>query len=337
MLLRSLPSLTSCAAGFRDWFHSKWGHENCIVWGRALRADFVPHMHSLSIRAAWDGTEHCHFGGRTVGVDDDTFLILNQGRTYSTSIRAQYPVESLAICFRPGLAEAAYAAMSVSLAKALADGTGAPERTMEFSENLQVHDRRVSPVLRFIKAHVAQGLEDEGWYEEQLHFLLERMQQLRDRTLLQIERLQFLRGTTRREIYRRIAVATDFMHTNYAQDIDLEALANVACLSKYHFLRLFTLVHGVTPYAFLQNKRTSVAARLLQTTQLTTSQVASCVGFARRSTVVRRIRSRTGFTPLQLRTQAEDARSQQARTPRHTMEAAIDGRASDERFVTASC
>ena len=76
------------------------------------------------------------------------------------------------------------APMSVSLAKALADGAGLPERTIEFSENLQVHDRLVSPVLRFIKANVAQGLEDEGWYEEQLHFLLERMRQLRDRTLL---------------------------------------------------------------------------------------------------------------------------------------------------------
>jgi AraC family transcriptional regulator len=119
--------------------------------------------------------------------------------------------------------------------------------------------------------------------------------------------LPFIRGATRREIYRRIAVATDFIHTNYAQDVDLDALANVACLSKYHFLRLFTLVHGVTPYVFLQNKRTSVAARLLRTTQLTMSQVASCVGFARRSTVVRRIRSRTGFTPLQLRAQGEDA------------------------------
>lgn len=312
MLLRSLPSLTSCDAGLRDGFHSKWGHENCVVWGRALRADFVPPVHSLSIRAAWGGTEHCHVGGRTVGIDDDTFLILNQGRTYSTSIRAEYPVESLAICFRRELAQAAYAAMSVSLARALAEGAGLPERTIEFSENLQAHDRLVSPVLRFIKAHVAQGLEDEGWYEEQLHFLLERMQQRRDRTLLQIERLQFIRGATRREIHRRIAVATDFIHTNYARHLDLEALANVACLSKYHFLRLFTLVHGVTPYAFLQNKRTSVAARLLQTTQLTMSQVASCVGFARRSTVVRRIRSRTGFTPLQLRVQGEDARSKQA-------------------------
>jgi AraC family transcriptional regulator len=314
MLLRSLPEPDFARRRTSRLDSFEVGHENCVVWRRALRADFVPHVRSLSIRAAWGGTERCQVGRRTVGIDDDTFLILNQGRMYSTSIRAEYPVESLAICFRPGLAEAAYGAMSVSLARALADGAGCPERKIEFSENLQAHDRLVSPVLRFIKAHVAQRLEDEGWYEEQLHFLLERMRQLRDRTLLQVERLQFIRGATRREIYRRIALATDFIHTNYAQDLDLEALANVACLSKYHFLRLFTLVHGVTPYAFLLNKRTSVAARLLRTPQMTMSQIAACVGFARRCTVVRRIRSRTGFTPLQLRVQGEDARSKQART-----------------------
>jgi AraC family transcriptional regulator len=235
-------------------------------------------------------------------VDDDTFLILNSGRTYSTSIRAQFPVESLAICFRPALAEAAYAAMSVSLAKALADGAGLPEQTIEFGENLQAHDRLVTPVLRFVKAHVAQGLEDEGWYEEQLHFLLERMQLHSSQVQERVQSLQLARAATRREVFRRIGYATDFMQTHYARSIDLDEIAKVACLSKYHFVRLFALVHGMTPFSYLQRKRARVALCLLRTTAFTVAEVACSVGFGQRTTVLRQIRRWTGLRPLQIRT-----------------------------------
>ena len=85
---------------------AKWGQQNCILWGRVRWADFGPRTHTLSIRAAWGGVEHCHVDGRTIGVDDDNFLILNHGRIYSTSIRSTQPVESLAICFSPRLTRA---------------------------------------------------------------------------------------------------------------------------------------------------------------------------------------------------------------------------------------
>ena len=95
MLLRSLPDLAQSNAEFQSGFQSKWGRENCILWGRARQAEFGPCTHTLSIRAAWGGVEHCYVNGRTLAVDDDNFLILNHGQIYSTSIRSAQPVESL--------------------------------------------------------------------------------------------------------------------------------------------------------------------------------------------------------------------------------------------------
>src|SRR5688500_17587778 len=103
MLLTSLPDMDSSSAELRDGFHARWGRENTIVLGRAARARFGPCAHGLSIRAAWGGAEHCEIGARRIGLDDDNFLIVNDGRVYSTSISAPWPVESLWICFRPGL------------------------------------------------------------------------------------------------------------------------------------------------------------------------------------------------------------------------------------------
>ena len=303
MLLRSLPDLKSSSAEFRRWFLSKWGYENCIVLGRSRHADFGPCTHTLSIRAAWGGVQHCQVGRRCIGVDDDSFLVLNHGRVYSTSICAPWPVESLAICFRPGLAELTAAAMALPLERALEHDDTLAAELPEFMENLQPHDRVVSPVLRFIRAHLLHGLDDEAWYEEQMVFLLERMQTHRVRALAAADELRHMRRARRCEVFRRIGLATDFLHTNYARALDLDEVARVACLSKYHFLHLFTRVHGITPVVYLQRKRTAAALRLLQNRQLTVSEVAACVGFPERTALMRQIRRWTGLSPSQARKQ----------------------------------
>jgi AraC-like DNA-binding protein len=301
MLLRTLPDLTQSNPEFQTWFQSKWGRENCIVWGRTRLAEFGPCTHTLSIRAAWGGVEHCYVNGRTLAVDDDNFLILNHGQIYSTSIRSVQPVESLAICFKPELAEQVYSEVSASIEQALARGDAPAERTADFMENLHPHENSVSPVLRFIRAHASGGIVDESWYDEQLVFLLARMQAHHQRLLEQVERIALIRPATRREVYRRISLATDFLHTNYSQDVDLSTLAKMAYLSKYHFLRLFTLVHGITPRTYLQRKRISVAIRLLESTRMTMSEVSASVGFAEESTLVRQMRRWTQLTPRQVR------------------------------------
>ena len=301
MLLRTLPDLAAADAGFRHWFNSKWGRENCVIWGRSRRAKLGPCAHGLSIRAAWGGEERCSFDGRTVAVDDDSFLILNNGRVCSTQIDSAQPVESFAIYFRPGLVERAYGAMTLSIENALAQGDAVIERSAEFAESLQPHDKQVSPVLRYIRIHLLQGVDDEAWYEEQLQFLLERILAHRDTILQRVDNLRLIRATTRREIHRRIGLATDFLHSNYAQPLDLEALSRAACMSKYHFLRVFTLIHGITPHQYLQRKRTNAALRWLQTTPLSIDEIAARVGFSQRATLERQLRRLTGHSPGQFR------------------------------------
>ena len=301
MLLRSMPDLSCGNAEFRRWFLSKWGKENCIVLGRSRRADFGPCTHTLSIRAAWGGAQRCLLSTRCVDVDDDSFLVLNHGRVYSTSIRAPWPVESLAICFRQGLAEQAAAAMAMPLAQALEHDDTLAGEPPEFMESLQPHDRLVSPVLRFIRAHLLLGLDDEAWYEEQLLFLLERMLAHRIRAFALADELQMLRRARSREVFRRIGVATDFLNTNYTQTLVLADVARVACLSKHHFLRLFTRLHGITPLTYLQRKRAIVALRLLQKRQMAACEVAASVGFADRGTLLRQVRRWTGLSPSQVR------------------------------------
>ena len=92
---------------------------------------------------------------------------------------------------------------------------------VEFTEALQPHDSIVSPVLRYVHYGVKSGVEDGDWYEEQLQFLLERMLAHHRRVAEQMQRLPALKTATRREIYRRLALAVDLVHASYERDIGL--------------------------------------------------------------------------------------------------------------------
>jgi AraC family transcriptional regulator len=183
-----------------------------------------------------------------------------------------------------------YGALSTPLDRALAEGAAGSPRAVEFAESLHPHDTRVSPVLRYIRHGVKSGVDDGDWYEEQLQFLLERMLAHQRRVDEGLHRLPALKSATQREIFRRLALAVDLVHSAYESEIGLAEMAEAACLSKFHFLRLFTELHGITPHAYLQRKRAQAAKRLLEGTALTGAQVARRVGFNSRSTMARQLK-----------------------------------------------
>ena len=236
------------------------------------------------------GRERYFIDGRSIAVDDDSYLILNDNRTYASRFEAEVEIESFSVFFRPGLAEEVHGALSTTVERGLANGAAEAPRPVEFSESLQPHDSVVTPVLRHVQLAVKAGVEDADWYEEQFQFLLERMLSHHRRLTERIQRLPALKAATRHEIHRRLGRAVDLVHSGYERNIGLAELAVAACLSKFHFLRLFTELHGVTPHLYLQRKRALAAARLLERTDLTTSQVAARVGFQSRSTMARHLR-----------------------------------------------
>src|SRR6185503_7730732 len=177
LLCRTFPQVEDIPANqeYRRFFYSRWGRENCIVSARSRYAEFSPFTQSLSIKAAWGGPERYYVDGRAVGVDDDNYLVLNDQRTYASTLKSRELVHSFSIFFRPGLAEETLGALRQSAESLLAAGGESPAKSVEFAEHLHPHDRLVTPLLRYISSQVDAGLEDEMWYEEQFSYLMERL------------------------------------------------------------------------------------------------------------------------------------------------------------------
>lgn len=91
--------------------------------------------------------------------------------------------------------------------------------------------------------------------------------------------------------------ARDVADRDFAEPLDLEALAAEARLSKFHFLRLFRATYGVTPVEYVSMRRIERAQDLLRSTNLTVTEVCHAVGFSSLGSFSSRFRAVVGESP----------------------------------------
>ncbi len=78
---------------------------------------------------------------------------------------------------------------------------------------------------------------------------------------------------------RRLAHVLEYMEAHYAEPLSLDQLAREACVSRFHFGRLFKERVGITPHRYLVQIRLDAAASLLCDTDLSVLEIALSCGY----------------------------------------------------------
>jgi len=99
----------------------------------------------------------------------------------------------------------------------------------------------------------------------------------------------------------RVQRAVGHIEANFEDACSLQALADVAGLSRFHFVRMFGAVVGQTPNQYLINTRMRAASDRLMTTRTPIAQIAFEVGFNDISHFYSCFRDAFGCTPRQWR------------------------------------
>ena len=94
-----------------------------------------------------------------------------------------------------------------------------------------------------------------------------------------------------------LARIEEYVHAHLHEPIGVEALAEIAGCTQYHFSRLFRQSVGESPHRWVTRQRVERASVLLSTTGLGMDAVAQRVGFSGRSGLVRAFRAHRGRTP----------------------------------------
>ena len=82
---------------------------------------------------------------------------------------------------------------------------------------------------------------------------------------------------------------------------DINMLAEIACMSKDHFIRIFKRETGETPNVYITKRKQEKAELALVTTNLPVKVIANMLGYEDYSYFNRLFKKNSGFTPLQYR------------------------------------
>ena len=105
----------------------------------------------------------------------------------------------------------------------------------------------------------------------------------------------------------RLRRVRDRMDREYAQPLDVEALARDAHMSAGHFSRQFRLAYGESPYSYLMTRRIERAMALLRRGGLSVTEVCFEVGCSSLGTFSTRFTELVGMSPSAYRDQATGA------------------------------
>ncbi|ASA22437.1 helix-turn-helix transcriptional regulator [Paenibacillus donghaensis] len=95
--------------------------------------------------------------------------------------------------------------------------------------------------------------------------------------------------------------ASEYIEQYYASMISMEQLSEQVSLSKYHLIRRFAEITGMTPNSYLNRVRTEKAMELLRHTDSSIQAIAGQVGYSSGSYFIKAFRNLTGLTPGEFR------------------------------------
>jgi len=242
------------------------------------------------------GQSRCTIEGYRIEIPEDTFLISNAGQYYSLEIESETPVETFNLHLGNALLEQIQASLSLKPETLLLDPLAPVTQPFVFPNRLNRKDAFVCQWLEKARLH-ADSASLEANLQDLIVYLLLGQKQIQ----AEIKRLPALKQGTKQELHQRLNRARDCLYAQPLYAYSLEELAQIACLSKYHFLRMFRAAYGCTPHQFQLQLWVEKARALLAQTRLSVQAIAELLCFDEPASFSRLFRKKVGVYPSQYR------------------------------------
>jgi AraC family transcriptional regulator len=266
--------------------------------GRSYRVE--RYRTTLSVKSVIRGAAYYTTPQGRYLVTEGSFLVLNCGQEYDLEFDGRGTTETLCPFFQPGFLEHVAHSLASPLGRQL-DQIEADAPATDFCERLYPIQGPVASAFHRLRHGLATPEASDVWLEDQLYALAAGLVGVRAQVRHEIDRFPGGRRTTREELYRRLHRGRDFLASCYDQPVTVSEGAAAACLSPFHFHRMFKAAFGTTPMQFLQEHRLAVARRLLSTTDEPVTAICFAVGFESLGTFSWLFRKRFGLSPRQFR------------------------------------
>jgi AraC family transcriptional regulator len=316
MIFHEFPDITWLKNQVAQGFSNRLGWGNLmldtegfpsVIIHTSVRECFRPDIKGpvsffLNIR----GNSFCSIDRQTTRIDEDNYFISNRSQLYTLQVEERLGVtETFNIHFGDLFSESVLNALLTSMDRILDAGTEKQLTPFLFFNQLHRRDATFNALIRAILTSYKETGFNKLRFEEQLMALLSYHLQQHRHIAEMVNNLPPVRKTTRIELYKRLSRAMDVLRSGFCGEISLDQLAAEACISKYHFLRLFRMAYGLSPYQYIQHLRLEKARILLTNSLIPITDLAGLLGFDNSQSFSRLFFQRTGLYPTQYRLQSK--------------------------------
>ena len=300
MYFTSLPD--HAKPGFDEQLHfSRFKKHNIIFNALSSYSHCDNHVGCLSFKTVLSGEEWYGINNRSIAVRPGQFLMLNDDQNYSCHMDTGEKVRCLSIFFKKEFASSVFHDTLHGAEILLDDPFNQDKNTLEFFQNLN----HIDPELQLQLSGLIASLESEGYanvlMDERLVFLLRHLIQTHKAETKHAGKVNALKASTQKEVYKRLCIAKDVLHSSYIDNPDLNTLSSIACLSVSQLVIQFKAVFQVTPHQYLSRLKLERAAELLKLTNKPVHEITWLCGFENISAFCRAFKSAHGVQPLSFR------------------------------------
>ncbi len=160
----------------------------------------------------------------------------------------------------------------------------------------------MSPLIRRMYSQLKHEAASEAWLEDQFLAVAAALSKMHAQAGRRAARIPAKKSSTRIELSTGACFAARTIWIrSWGDPVHLEEVARQACLSTYHFHRLFCEVFRETPNQYLQRKRLVNARRLLERSEQSVTDICLEVGFESVTSFSGLFRRNFGCSPREYR------------------------------------
>lgn len=256
------------------------------------------HISRFSIRAVYNGYQSYQVGGTEHIIDQEKFLVINEGERFEHEIDQTTEAEGIIVAFNPKFLQYYLYHINHNEQQLLDNPFEKTEASVYFYHNSYEKSERLDRGLKKLIHDIKEEQKDPLYFQQSFNVLLDELVGIEKEMQQRINGIKALKGKTREELYRRLSTAKDFINANLGAKLSLEKIAHVACLSPFHFLRSFSACYGVTPYQYILKERLKKARFMLECTKQDYNQIYALSGFENRRTFQRAYQKKYGISPF---------------------------------------
>jgi len=316
MIFHEFPDITWLRSQIAQGFSNRLGWGNLrldtegfpsVVIHTKVKECFRPDIKGpVSFFLNLRGNSFCSVDRHRTRIDEENYFVSNRSQLYALQVEEDFAgTETFNIHFGDFFSESVFNSLITPADRILDSGTEKQLSPFSFFNQLHRRDATFNNLIRSIITSYKETGFNRLRFEEQLTALLSYHLQQHRHIAEIVNNLPPVRSSTRVELYKRLSRAMDLLSSCFCEDISLDQLATAACLSKYHFLRLFRTAYGLSPYQYIQHLRVEKARVLLKHSPISITDLAMLLGFDNSQSFSRLFYQRMGLYPTQYRLQAK--------------------------------